>query len=193
MQRLSFDNVAQVAYFYCSRTKGKARDLGTTPENVMSSIVRQLLWSPDGSGVAKPVSNLYDSLKYERPDEARLSLDESANIIIELVNPWPQTTIIIDALDECSEPYPLLRALQQVTEGSAGRVRLFVSSRMHVDVSNVLVDVLRVIIQVEDTSTDLYKYVWKELKESKRRLLKGREPELEDRIVATLNSRAQGM
>ena len=193
LQRLSFDHLTQVAYFYCSRTKGEAQDRGTTPETVMSSIVSQLLWSPDGSGIAKRISNLYTSSKYERPDEARLSLDESANIVDELTKSWSQTTIIIDALDECSQPYPLLRALKKVVEGSAGRVRLFMSSRMNVEVSDVFVEVSRVDIQVEDTATDVYKYIWKELKESDRRLLKGREPELEDRMIATLNNRAQGM
>lgn len=193
LERLSFDHLTQVAYFYCSRTKGEAQDPGTTPETVMSSIASQLLWSPDGSGIAERVSNLYKSWRNERPDEARLSLEESSNIVAELVNSWSQTTIIIDALDECSQPYPLLRTLKRVIGSSAGRVKLFVSSRMNVDVADVLVDVSRVEIQVQDTSADVYKYVWKELKEGDRRLLKGREPELEDRMIATLNSRAQGM
>ena len=193
LQSLSYDQSAQVAYFYCSRTKGEAQDPGTSPEIVMSSIVSQLLWSPDGSGIAKPVSRLYTSWRYERPDEARLSLEESANIIVELISSWSQTIIIIDALDECSQPYPLLRTLKNVMEDSMGRVRLFFSSRMNVDVSNVLVDISRVDIQVEDTSADMHEYIWKELKKSDRNLLGGREPELEDRMVTTLNSRAQGM
>ena len=193
LERLSFDRLIQVAYFYCSRTKGEAQDPGTTPETVMSSILSQLLWSPDGSGIAKQVSNLYTAWRYERPDEARLSLEESANIVGELINPWSQTTIIIDALDECSQPYPLLRTLKRIIEDSAGRVKIFVSSRMNVDVSDVLESVSRVNIQVKDTSADVREYIWKELKESDRRLLKGREPELEDRMIATLNSRAQGM
>ncbi len=77
----------------------------------MSSIVSQLIWSPDGSGIAKRISNLYTSLRHERPDEARFSLEESANIVNELINSWSQRTIIIDALDECSKPYLLLRTL----------------------------------------------------------------------------------
>ena len=190
LQSFSFDHSTQVAYFYCS---GKAQDPGTTPETIMSSVVSQLSWSPDGSGIAKRVSNLYATWRIERPDEARLSLEESANIIGDLLKSSPQTIIIIDALDECSQPYPLLRTLRQIIEGSPGRVRLFVSSRINVDVSNVLINVSRVDIQVQMTSSDLYDYVWKELKKSKRRLLKGREPELEDRIVETLSSRAQGM
>ncbi len=64
---------------------------------------------------------------------------------------------------------------------------------MNIEVSNVLLDVSRVDIQVGDTAADVRDYVWKELKESDRRLLKGREPELEDRMITALNSRAQGM
>lgn len=193
LQEYLFDHSTQVAYFYCSRTMGEAQDPGTTPETVMSSLVSQLSWSPDGTGIAKRVSDLYATWRDERPDEARLSLEESANIIGDLVSSWSQTSIIIDALDECSQPYPLLRSLQRIIEDSAGRVRLFVSSRINVEVSNVLIDVSRVNMQVQDTSSDLYNYVWKELKESKGRLLKGREPKLEDRIIEMLSSRAQGM
>ena len=64
---------------------------------------------------------------------------------------------------------------------------------MNIEVSNVLLDVSRVDIQVGDTAADVRDCVWKELKESNRRLLKGREPELEYRMITTLNSRAQGM
>ena len=193
LERLSSNQLTQVAYKYCSRTKGESQDPGTTPEMVMASVVSQLLWSPDGSGIVKRISDLYTSWKYERPDEARLSLAESANILCEIIKPWSQTTIIIDALDECSQPYPLLRTLKRVVTDSAGRVKLFVSSRMNVDVSSVLVNVTRVDVQIGDTSEDMSKYISKELKESDRRLLRGREPELEDRVIAILNSRAQGM
>lgn len=188
LQKYLFDDSTQVAYFYCSRTNGGAQDPETTPQTVMSSLVSQLSWSPDRTGIAKRVSDLYTTWRDERPDEARLSLEESVNIIGDLINSWSKTsktTIIIDALDECSQPHPLLRFLQQIIEGSAGRVRLFVSSRINVDVSNVLIDASRVNIQVQDTSSHLYIYVWKELKEGKGRLLKGREPKLEYRIIDT--------
>ena len=193
LQRFLFDHSTQVAYFYCTRTKGEAQDPGTTPEAVMSSLVSQLSWSPDSSGIAKQVSDLYATWRDKRPDEARLSLEESSIMIGHLIKSCSQTRIIIDALDECSQPYSLLRSLQQVVENSAGRVKLFVSSPINVDVPDVLVDVARVNMQVQDTSSDLYAYVWKEVKGSKRRLLKGREPKLEDKIIETLNSRAQGM
>ena len=193
MQRLSFDRSSQMAYFYCSRTRGETQDPGTSPETVMRSILSQLLWSPDGSGIAKQVSDLYTTLKDERPDEANLSLEESAKIVGELISSRLQTIIIVDALDECSQPYPLLRALQQVIEGSTGSVRLFVSSRMNVEVFNVFDHVSRIDIQVQDTSADVSKYVRREVKEHKQRLLRGREPELEDRLITTLTTRAQGM
>ena len=71
---------------------------------------------PDGSGTAKRVSELYATWRDKGPDEAMLSLEESASIIGDLINPWSQTATILDALDECSQPYPPLRSLQQIIQ-----------------------------------------------------------------------------
>lgn len=57
---------------------------------------------------------------------------------------------------------------QKVIEHSAGRVRLFISSRMDMYVSKVLVNVSRVDIQVEDTYADVYDYVYKEVRQGDR-------------------------
>ena len=193
LERSSSGGDNQVIYFYCSRTRGEDQDPGTSPETVLSGLVSQLCWSPDGSGISKAVSNLHRRWRFERPDEASLSLDESVELVVELTSSCTQTTIIIDALDECSQPYPLLRALQQILDKAAGRVRLFVSSRVNVDVSSALTTVSRINLHAEDTYADVYDYVWKEVKQSKRRLLKGKEPELENKVVETLSHRAQGM
>lgn len=56
LQLILFHRPTQVAYFYCSRTKREAQYPGTSPEIIMSSVVSQLSWSPDGSGTAKRVS-----------------------------------------------------------------------------------------------------------------------------------------
>ena len=66
-------------------------------------------------------------------------------------------------------------------------------SPMNVEVSDILVDVSLVDIQVEDTSTNLCDHVWKGLKERDRQLLIGREQELKDRLISMLHKHAQGM
>ena len=193
LERASSREDDQVIYFYCSRTGGEDQDPGIPPATVLSGMVSQLCWSPDGSGIQEAVSNLYKRLQSERPDEASLSLEESVKLIVELSGSCAQTTIIIDALDECSQPYPLLRALQDILDKTAGRLKLFVSSRVNVDVPSAVTTVSRINLHAEDTFTDVHDYVWKEVKQSKRRLLKGKEPELEDKVVETLSYRAQGM
>lgn len=59
LEKFLFDQLTQVGYFYCSRTRREAQGPGTTPETVMSSLVSQLSWSPDGLGIVKRFSDFY--------------------------------------------------------------------------------------------------------------------------------------
>ena len=54
---------------------------------VSINIVSQMLRYPDGSGIAKRVSNFYTPPRYARPDLGTTSLEESTSNIGELINP----------------------------------------------------------------------------------------------------------
>jgi hypothetical protein len=63
-------------------------------------------------------------------------MDESCALIMQLIEQYPLTTIIIDAMDECDPErrYELLEALEQVLRDSSSLVKIFVSSRDDQDI-----------------------------------------------------------
>ncbi len=183
-----------IAYFYCVR-QGQDQS-GTDPAVILRSLVRQLAWSLDGSSISPPVRTFYDMWRYERPDSGRLSLEECSGLLtalISLISSYSNTTIILDALDECEKPYELLRALKTIANSSAGQIKLFVSSRLNVNVASVVILHRKIHIQSQDTSNDMDIFLHTEVKERDSRLLKGRHPEIEDRLIEVLRDRAQGM
>jgi hypothetical protein len=65
-----------------------------------------------------------------------LQMDESCALIMQLIEQYPLTTIIIDAMDECDPERrcELLEALEQVLRDSSSLVKIFVSSRDDQDI-----------------------------------------------------------
>ena len=187
------EHFGNIAYFYCVR-QGQDHS-GTDPAVILRSLVRQLAWSSEGSSISPGVETFYERWRYERPDSGRLSLGECSELLTEMISSYSNTTIIIDALDECEEPYELLRALKTIADSSTGHIKLFVSSRANVDVARVLIVHSKIDIQsqVKGLNTDMDIFLHTEVKEGARRLLQGRYPGLEDRLTEVLKDRAQGM
>ena len=185
------ENVGGVAYFYCVR-QGQDQS-GTDPAVVLRSLVRQLASSFDGSSLLSPVRTVYNRLRYERPGSGCLSLGECSELLTELISCYSNTTIVLDALDECEKPYELLRALKRVANSSTGQMKLFVSSRLNVNVASVVILHHKIDIQSQGTSKDMDIFLHTEVKQRDLRLLNGRYPDLEDRLIEVLRVRAQGM
>ena len=184
-------HVAGIAYFYCVR-QGQDQS-GTDPAVILRSLVRQLASSLDGSSILPPIKTLYNRWRHERPDSGRLSLGECSEVFTELISCYSNTTIILDALDECEKPYELLRELKTIAKSNTGQIKLFVSSRLNVNVNSVVILHRKIDIQSQGTSKDMDIFLHTEVKQRDRRLLKGRYPDLEDRLIEVLRDRAQGM
>ena len=180
-----------MAYFYCVR-QGQGQS-GTDPVVILRSLVRQLAWSLDGSSISPSVRTFYDKWRYEKPGSGHLSLEECSGLLTAMFSSYSNTTIILDALDECEKPYELLRALQTIANSTTSQIKLFVSSRLNVNVASVLSHCGKIDIQSQGTSKDMDIFLHTEVKQGDRHLLKGNFPELEDRLIAVLRDRAQGM
>lgn len=102
------------------------------------------------------------------------------------------STIIIDALDECSDPLELLSNLNDIASSANSNTKFFFSSRMNVDIREEFPQCAKVEINSR-SNQDIEIYVKTEVKTRKRRLLHGKAPELEDRLIKILTHRAQGM
>ena len=113
-----------------------------------------------------------------------------------LCDAWPRTTIIIDALDECLVPSEVLYGLGEIRAKATSKVHLLLSSRMDIDVPFYFSDCEKIQMDEEKSSGDIENYVRQEVNSGgsqKRRLLDGKRPDLEARLIQILIARAQGM
>lgn len=128
-----------------------------------------------------------------------LNATECKALLVRLAAGFPQTTIVLDALDECE---PTTRELlfdvldSIVAETSETPVKVFVTSRDDADIRKRYAGRPDVYIQDRDNSADISCYVRAEIGECIRRgrLLDGEvSAQLRDRIVSVLEAGANGM
>jgi hypothetical protein len=174
----------RLAYFYCSGKRGQT----TNSRAVFRSLIAQLAWSPDRSEIDDSVKVLHDNKK---ADEFKPEL------LVGLATRHQRTTIIIDALDECEDYSNLLFLLKKTSNGlPSGSFRFLFSSRPNV---TLLLDFpswekLNLDAGRELTSEDINEYIRTQVLEREgRRLLDGRNVDLEAKLIKTLIDRAQGM
>jgi len=127
----------------------------------------------------------------------KLSVEDSSELIIALLNYNP-ATIIIDALDECqpNRRYELMNALNDIIKESANLVKVFVSSRDDIDIVLKLAGVPNIFINASDNHKDIDGFVHHEVDRAitDGRLLHGRvSDELKSHIINTLIDGANGM
>lgn len=109
-----------------------------------------------------------------------------------LMNARGKTIIVVDGVDECSEPMSLLRALHRIWKAYPG-LKIFITSRLDVDVPDVFSRITTVRSDLSKTSDDIEEYIRGELKRKERRNPKVINEELANRMVKILMERAQGM
>lgn len=107
----------QLAYFYFSE------DNQNTPEAAFRSLLAQLAILPNGS-LAPSIDTFYNS----KPTP-KLGLNQCQKQMSTLVEAQSQTIIVIDALDECSEPTKFLSALKNVVPKRKNALKILFSSK----------------------------------------------------------------
>ncbi|KAI0098626.1 hypothetical protein GGR51DRAFT_426684 [Nemania sp. FL0031] len=122
------------AYFYCSRNP--AEPGRSDPEKILASIVRQLSSFGPGKPLLQPTIKTYDSQEDEGFPIHSLQLQDSYDLLLQILGSYPTAIIIIDALDECNQQtrQKLLNKLQDILHKSPTLVKIFVSSRDDQDI-----------------------------------------------------------
>ena len=124
-------------------------------------------------------------------------------MLADLASEYQNTTIVIDALDECQDSEALLLNLQEVSKrirAASKAVKLLFSSRNQVDVDYYFpsCETLRLEHIMAARKEDMVRFVHTQVKEREilrlgSRLLKGKHPDLEDRVINVLVKHSQGM
>ena len=117
-------------------------------------------------------------------------IDRCIELIKTIQKDIPKVTIIIDALDECSDWWMMIASLAETMQGT-NQTHLFLTSRMQVEVGELIQDY--VLMGPESNVQDVEDYIRTQILNGDRRLLKGRHPELEARLIDVLSQRSESM
>lgn len=148
----------------------------------MRAIVKQLsVVLPGDDQLPEVVVQEYKGREKEGLADGALRLSECEKLIVSLLDIHPQTTIIIDALDEVYQDkrWTLISSLQKLIVQSPSLVKVFVSSRDNLEIRLKLEDVPNMYIEATDNRGDNTRYVMRELESAteNRLLLTGEAPE----------------
>lgn len=128
-----------------------------------------------------------------------LSIDESRALILQLVEHYPLTTIVIDALDECDPERrsDLLEILELILQESSSLVKIFVSSRDDYDIVLHLRDYPNLELSSEKNMDDISSFVTAEtsnlIKKKKLLALSTNKEKLKIEIIDQVTKNANGM
>ena len=150
-------NDEALAYFYCDRNRIDYQ----TPTSILSSFVRQLSISRDGQLVQQSTVLFYDKKKTTGFASNQLSLEECQDQLRELTGIYPQTTLVLDALDECDKftRIGLVNFLNELVKRSSRLIKIFIASRPDLDLRIEFESGLNVEIRADDNEQDIEKYV----------------------------------
>lgn len=165
-------------FFYCSGKKGPK----TKTLEVLHTLIAQLAEFITGVFVSALVKK-----RYGNGNRNPIEIHECSKLLADLASEYQNTTIIVDALDECQDHDTLLLNLEEVLKmiHAAGKaVKLFLSSRNQVDVSECFpsCETLRLEHVAALNKEDMIRFVQAQVKEGKSlrlgsRILEGKHPE----------------
>jgi hypothetical protein len=184
-------------FFYCSRNS--AEPARSNPRAILASLARQLSCIEAGKPLLGPTLDLYKNKAKEGFASGQLQITESCDLIMQLVEQHRQTTIILDALDECDPAtrVEFLQALERILQDSIGLVKSFISSRDDQDIVLQLSNYPNLEIYSQRNSEDISRFVKGEVKrlvQAKKLLHYSKsKAEMEDLIVNKVVNEASGM
>jgi len=147
----------KLAYFYCNRAEENRRE----PKGILCTLVQQLAQSDSQAGLLTQVVDIYNDREKNGQESAKLSLAESQNLLIQITNIYPQTTICIDAMDEVDKDtrIVLLKCLKNVIQTSRNVVKIFVTTRMDLDILAQFEIFPKIELQPEDNVGDINEFI----------------------------------
>ena len=197
MKRPTAGQYPQPVYFYCSRSAADPKRSKSAA--TLASIVRHLSCVEPRLPLLKPIIERCER-EVQGFSSNDVGSDDSRELIIELIQQYSITIIIIDALDECEpkERHSLLDVLERILQESCyGLVKIFLSNRDDQDNFYTLQDYPNVDIVSDKNTADIEAFVRAETDDlvRRRRLLRGSpvQSELEAQIIDQLSKGADGM
>lgn len=179
-----------LAYFYCNRNEESRR----YPIKILHSFIRQLSTSVDKEAVPYLLMDAYR--KKEENAFASNSFDyaEAEELLLQLIQTYPKTVLVLDALDECCEGLRtnLIKTLNDFVE-NVPQLKVFISSRRDGDIKYQLGRSDNLGIEATDNQDDIARFVNHTIQMDQRSRRIPLSDELHSQIVQTLLQGSQGM
>jgi hypothetical protein len=149
------------AYYYFNRNDTSRQNASAA----LCSLVRQLSVTLDGQAMQQSLVELYKSKHQRGLAEACLHEAEAKQLLHQFVDSYPQTTIVLDALDECDMKTrtSFIILLQDVARSGAKPIKIFVSSRLDQDIKQRLKREPNLAIRAVDYQDDIVRFVEAEM------------------------------
>ncbi len=178
------------AYFYFNRND----ECRSTPSAALRSLVRQLSVTSDGAAMQHVLLQLYRGKRRLGLAADRLHDDEAKQLLRQFADVYPQTTLVIDALDECDEMSRMsfVDVLESLVLQAEKPIKVFLSSRLDRDIQHRFNSLPNVAIRATDNAEDIAKFVEAEIS---CRLYWSQKisRDLREEIVRTLCDKSKGM
>jgi len=175
------------AFFYCNQNEKERRE----PLSVLRSYVRQLSTATRyPEDMRKKLRDLWLETREKGSD---LSFAMCREQLLESVNLYPKTTLVLDALDEC-EPDSrgrLVDTIEFLLSKSERPLKVFISSRPDRDIRRRFINKPNLEIEARHNEADIRKFVDEEIKRHDG--WGDMCPSLQEDIVKVLLDRSQGM
>jgi cysteinyl-tRNA synthetase len=125
------------------------------------------------------------------------SLNALMNVLQEMLQEFPQSYLILDALDECADRAELMRILGQIAGWQVKEMRVLVTSRKERDIESSLDKIVNreciICLQEQVVDKDIRAYVHQRLSDDKELKKWQKEDEIRREIEATLMEGSHGM
>ncbi len=184
-------NDEALAYFYCDRNQRDRQD----PACILRSYVRQLCATRGGDAIEPCLAELYRQKERSGFASSQLTDAECEQLLDKLVNLYPQTTLVLDDLDEADKEKraDITEVIDKLVNSATKPVKVFISSRRDSDIRRQFEDGPNVSIEATDNLRDITTFVSAEIALYEKRQRFKLSSALRANIVDTLQKKSQGM
>ncbi|TFB05075.1 hypothetical protein CCMA1212_003058 [Trichoderma ghanense] len=174
------------AFYYCNRSGPSMQD----PLTVLRSLARQLSYKAFNYGrIQKNVIQRYELALHEGRD---FGYRDCRELILDSLNLYPKTTIILDALDESDiTTYNLAEILLELVGEASRPVKLFVSSRPDREYMDAFDTKSTITVDFSNQRGDIEKFLHEKLYST--RFFRNRRAEIQHLIQDTFTAGNGGM
>jgi hypothetical protein len=175
------------AFFYCNRNEESRRE----PLSILRSYVRQLSTNASNPGdIQKKLRAMYIKSRLEGTDPGFKMCKQQ---LLDSINLYPKTTLVLDALDECepSSRGKFVELVEFLLSKSERPLKIFISSRPDGDIRDRFLSRPNIEIQATDNQGDIERFVKEEI--VKHRRWAKMSSSLRVEISTTLLQRSDGM